>query len=314
MFQSTRAFMVKQIEQFDSTFYLSSLTRHIDGDLGDNYGLNADIAFSVDLYDSYEKPEDGTFKNKTMTNLTMPDVPSLNPTYEGINYTGYNDDWVFEMPIEMPLEDLFNDDFVTDAGIIQRGTMNIENITNCNTDNFCFGSLYMELDDGTFVALDKDGIQEPQATSSSERIEICVMYKTAFQLDLDDGYNKYTIPAGTEFKVGSYVISRNESIILLNINTHGKINILNPRVHIDSNTTDPDNPDAGAVENIYIPEQTIGTKTIDGVPVNNIVREIALPRDYFMNAVRTLSINPKNKNIAFTKNVFPRLREVKFSD
>ena len=314
MFQSTRTFMVKQIEQFDSTFYLSSLTRHIDADLGDDYGLNADISFSVDLYDSYEKPEDGTFKNKTMTNLAMPDVPTPNPTYTGINYTGYNDEWVFEMPIEMPLEDLFDDDFVTDAGIIQRGTMNIQNITNCNTENFCFGSLYMELDDGTFVALDKDGVQEPQATSSSERIEICVMYKTGFQLDLDDGHNTYTIPAGTEFKVGSYVISRNESIILLNINTHGKLNILNPRVHIDSNTIDPDKPDAGAVENIYIPEKMIGTKTIDGVPVDNIVREIALPRDYFMNAIRTLSINPKNKNIAFTKNVFPRLREVKFLD
>jgi len=313
MFQSTRSFIVKKIEQYDSTFYQSSLTRHIDGDLGDSYGLNASIKFSVDLYDSYEKPENGTFKNKTMKNLKKPDVPVVNPTYKGINSSGYNDEWVFEMPIEMPLEALFDDDFVTDAGIIQRGTMNIGNITNCNTNNFCYGNIYMELDDGTFVAHDKDGVLETHATSSSERIEICIMYETTSVQELNDGHNTYTIPVGTKFKVGSYVISRNESIIILNINTHGKNHIMNPRLFIDGNTVDPDNADAGAQNNLFVPEVKIGTKKIDGLPVDNMVKEIALPRDYFMDTVRTLSINPKNSNIGFTKNVHPRLREVTFS-
>ena len=313
IFQSVRAFMVKKIEQFESTFYLSSLIKNIDENLGDNYGLNADIKFSVDLYDSYANPELGTFKNATMKNLVKPDIAVLNPTYDAVNATGYNDKWVFEMPIDMPLETLFEDDFVTDAGIVQRGKMNIGVITNCNTTNFAGGRLYMELDDGTFVAHNKDGDQESAATSSSARIEISIIYETKVEINTTDGHSTFTIPTGSKFKVGSYVISKNESVIILKLNTHGKLNILNPRVHLNSDTRDPDLADdaTNLLSNVFVPEVQIGS-TKDGQPY--MMKEIALPRSYFMNTFVKLDINPKNDNIQFTKNTFPRLKTIEFSD
>ena len=330
IFKSVKSFMLKKIEQFDSTFYMSSLIRHIDNDLGDKYGLQSEIEFSVDLYDSYSSPESGTFKNVTKKSLTVDSLKDHNYDYKGINYPGYDDDWVFEMPIAMPIENLFADDFVTEAGVVERGDINLDNITNIDTDNFINpgDKLYMPLfkkqsdgtlkqDTSTFKCYNKDLINtELKPSRASEIIEIPILYKTG-KLNLKDNKNnKYTVPAGTVFKVGTYTISKSENIIILRLNTHAHRHILNPRIYINSNTINPDN---NISENIYIDPIYLDEYTDkDGNLATNDADyyraiEVALPREYFMSTFNTMKLNSKSKNISVTRNVYPRLKSVNFN-
>jgi len=323
VFKSIKAFMVKEIEQFDSTFYLSSLVKHIDTDLGDDYGIIADMSFSTDLYDSYSTPELGTFKNITNKSLATPDEEIQSPTYKGINYPGYNDDWVFEMPIAMPIQDLFADDFVTEAGIIERGDINLNNITNINTDNFIESGdkLYMPLftedaegnivqDTGSFRSYNRDFIYTGnRPTSASEVIEIPIFYQIGYDKTLNDGHSKFTLTPDKILKVGTYTISKSDDIIMLRINTHGKNNILNPRIYINEDTEDPDTYNPTVSENIY--KEPFTYTNIKGDTIEVI--EAALPRDYFMNTTRTININPKDQNISVIRNTYPRLKSVKFT-
>lgn len=322
IFKSVKNFMIKEIEQFDSTFYISSLIKHVDTNLGDGYGLNANIEFNVDLYDSYGIPELGTFKNVTKSSLAKPDTVIMNPVYSGINYPGYNDNWLFEMPIAMPIQELFADDFVTEAGIIERGKINLDNITNIDTENFVEpgDKLYMPLltenvlgdfvpDTTSFKSFSRDLLYTGSTPSSaSEVIEIPVFYKVGTSKVLNDGHNNFNLSPDKIFKVGTYTISKSENIIIFRINTHGNNHILNPRIYHDLDTVNPDEVEALA-ENIYKAPFTY--TNINGDEVEVI--EAALPRDYFMSAIRTIKLNSKNQNISVIRNVYPRLKSVEFA-
>jgi len=323
IFKSVKTFMIKEIEKFDSTFYLSSLVKHIDTNLGDSYGLIANMNFSTDLYDSYNTPELGTFKNITNKSLVTPNKKIQSPTYKGINYPGYNDDWVFEMPIAMPIQDLFASDFVTEAGIIERGNINLDNITNIDTDNFIEpgDKLYMPLfsedltgkivqDTGSFKSYNRDLIYTGnRPTSASEVIEIPIFYQIGYNKTLNDGINSFNLTPGKIFKVGTYTISKSDNIIMLRINTHSKNNILNPRIYLNSNTQDPDTYNPVISGNIYKAPFTY--TNIKGDTIEVI--EAALPRDYFMNTIRTININSKDQNISVIRNTYPRLKSVEFT-
>ena len=227
------------------------------------------------------------------------------------------------MPIAMPIQDLFADDFVTEAGIIERGKINLNNITNIDTDNFIEpgDKLYMPLfteksgklvqDTSSFKSYNRDLLYTGSTPSSaSEVIEIPIFYKVGTPRDLNDKHNTFTLTTDTIFKIGTYTISKSEDIIIVRINTHSNNHILNPRIYINSDTRNPDDPDDTVIsENIY--KEPFTYTNINGDEVEVI--EAALPRDYFMNTVKTIKINAKNQNISSIRNVYPRLKSVEFT-
>ena len=219
-------FFVREIEKYDSIFYKSSLVRHIDNELGDKYGISLKTNFSVDLYDNIYEPDKGTFTNSTKNDLS----------FNTIGLVGDDDLWKFIMPLSLPIEDLFEDSIIVDGLVQYRGRMIVDHITNCNTPDFIIPGdfLYMELDDGTFISHNKDGVEEDiLANAFSEVIEINIIYTKnyAASKEFDDKVinpetgepytEKESIERGGErFKVGSYTIHRTENIIRLELNTH----------------------------------------------------------------------------------------------
>jgi hypothetical protein len=230
VFTATKKYMVKEIEKFDATFYKSSLNRYIDETLGDDYGIELSVAFSVDLFDNLVYPDSGTFFNVTkkdlLANTTGPD--------EYKNIIGDDDEWKFSMPLDFPISDLYEDSLMENNIIVKPGRLITSNITNCNTEAFVRPTdmLYMELDDGTFVSLDSDNkVEEVLANNYSTSVEISIIYvrnagaakfnDTALLANSDYRVDsEQTILDKQRFKVGSYFIHKEQKIIRLELNTH----------------------------------------------------------------------------------------------
>lgn len=282
IFENVQKFFVREIEMFDAGFFKSSLTRYIDEKLGDKYGIKLDVKFSVDLYDHLYTPDEGTFINVTQQDM-ISDIDGN---------VGMDDSWKFIMPLDLPIEPMFLDDTIINNSIVERGAMIIDNITNCNTEDFIKEGdfLYMELIDGTFVSHDINGLLETiPANSFSETIEINIIY-------LED-ITEYDNPLAIRYKVGSYFIHRKQDIIRLELNTHAYDNI----------------EDAAYVAGItpiqlYEFDEVTGERT---TPLYEVI-PCALPRTAFTNGNRTMNINPNSDNIKSRRNVFSRLASLEF--
>ena len=385
IFDNVIKYFVREIESFDSIFYSSSLSRYIDEELGDKYGISLNTSFSVDLYDSLYDPDKGTFVNASKLDLNPDDTSGL---------VGDDDLWKFIMPIDIPIEDLFEDNIIVDGLIEYRGRMVIDHITNCNTYSFVVPEdlLYMELDDGTFVSHDTNGIEEEiLANAFSEVIEINIIYVRNWgmaKLFSDGEINSETGVAYTEeeaiagggerYKVGSYFIHRNEQIIRLELNTHSYWHIDSLAIVTQTMIEDGDTYWEGAVEYIYLSVDldknifyqvdatgdiireavldTEGTPVVDelgdpvlinkqslseqdvdnlGTDIFNIpmpytdtlsktmlidsegfelynITSAPLPREFFTEETRTMSIKPKGSNIKSRRNIFSRLKSLNF--
>ena len=204
MFENVRQYFVREIEKFDAVFYTSSLTKALDEKIGDDYGITLDTTFSVDLYDSLYEPDKGTFINATLTDLTDTD--------NNLGLIGDNDNWKFIMPLDWPIEDMFEESTIVNNVVTRRGRMIVNNITNCNTEAFIRPGdyLYMELNDGTFVSHDGNGkLEDVLANAYSETIRINIMYTRNKEDENEE-----------VFKVGEYWIHRTQKIIRLELNTH----------------------------------------------------------------------------------------------
>ena len=315
IFEACRTFMVNEVEQFDSSFYISSLTRHIDKEIGDDYGLNIDVNFSVDLYDNYKVPESGTFVNKTQDNYVTDSPITLyfsNAFPEAAAYPGFLDTWMFEMPIAMPIKNLFEESWINEEGISEPGAMIIDALTTCNTytENGEYfiepgDKLWMVTDDGTLIKHNAD-LQEvySKANSNTQRIEISIMYKKSDTSLVE--WNK-----GKSYRVGTYTINKDEDFIYLRLFSHGFMHFDNEDSFSETiSYYDVDSRKHVVANPNYTPERTIG-KLDDGTDF--VVQDACFPRDYFMSgAPVVLKIKPQEMNIKVTKNTYPRLKKVEF--
>ncbi|MEA3485933.1 MAG: hypothetical protein U9R03_04425 [Candidatus Aerophobetes bacterium] len=207
IFIKIKEFFVNHIEKFDATFYESSLVKNLDTLLGDNFGLNLSVKNSVELYDDLKKPDNGTFVNDTMMDITVDPNTGI---------SGTNDNWQFLMHLEVDLADLFEDDIVVNNKLIERGVIRTDTLINCTTENFIkYGDLlYMDIGVGAIKSTNIDAIEEFSVPSNaSKKIEINIMYRRDIESE--------------SFKVGSYVIFRDKSMSLITINTHLYNNIDN---------------------------------------------------------------------------------------
>lgn len=213
IFAAIETYFKSNIEKYNAEYFNSTLIKQIDSVIGDNSGIEFSSKFSVDLYDNYQYPDKGTFYNVQLEDLT--------PDTEG--NVGWNDRWVFEMPLAMPIEDMFEENLVEDGIVTEYGGMIVGNITNCNTDGFILSSdrLYMMLDDGTFVSINNDGdIETIKATSLSNEIRISIMYTRNSSVE-----NPAVGDYAEHFKVGEYIIYKKQNVIMLRIYTHKYFNI-----------------------------------------------------------------------------------------
>ncbi|MHB8097997.1 MAG: hypothetical protein ACYDD5_00195 [Sulfuricurvum sp.] len=212
VFAELRSFFVSNIEKFESIFYKSSLIKHLNAVLGTDYGLELTTKNTVEMYDNLLTPEDGTFVNSTMSDIT-PDVNGISGAY---------DIWSFDMQLVADYTDLFEPDIIIDYRLIEKGAIKTDSIINCSTDNFLIygDSLYMDLNVNAIRAIDIDGYEtfgEPSRGSST--IEINIMYKRS--------------ATSEAFKVGSYTMYRNKEVALIRINTALYENINND-VYLDT--------------------------------------------------------------------------------
>jgi len=352
IFLNVKSFFTREIEHFDTTFYTSSMIRSVDEKIGDDYGIEVDVSFSVDLYDSLYAPDKGCFINATMTDLTNTDNNS--------GLIGDNDDWKFTMPLDWPIEDLYEESTIVNSIVTRRGRMNVSHLTNCNTEGFLrFGDyLYMELNDGTFKSRDANNVSEDILTNSkSETTEINIMYTK----------NKNDETAET-FKVGSYWIHKTEKIIRLELNSHTHWHIdaqsvvtekmlEEERVHDNEDgvgtkytredlgkliyykvhqTDKSELVKAGSL--IYLDGKKIETlkaQEFKNTEFDNIKKDYTddleveifkndigedyysyklcpLPREAFTEKTRVMNINPKSNNIKSVRNVFSRFKSIEF--
>lgn len=335
IFENVKQYFVREIEQFDATYYESSMLRYMDEKIGDDYGLLADTSFSVDLYDSLYEPDKGTFINATKLDLTDDD------NIKGL--IGDNDDWKFIMPLDMPIEDLFEESTIVNNIVTRRGRMYIDNITNINTEGFITVSdfLYMELNDGTFISHDANGnLEDILANAYSEVIEINIMYTR----------NKADENA-EQFKVGSYFIHRTQKIIRLELNTHTYWHIDSQAVVTEDMVNNGDfnsgnlgellfyEVDPSTGDYILIDDEKVKTlnekegesptynneimpytDTLNGIMLTDSenmdlyeIKICPLPREYFIERPRTMNINPKEGNIKSRRNVFSRFKSIEFT-
>jgi len=321
IFSYAENFFKKNIEKFNSTFFKSTMFKYLDETLGNDYGLLADVKISVDLYDDLNNPDNGTFINITKNDL-IPD---------SLGIIGNNDNWQFKLPLDYPIENLFEDDTIVNNIITRKGRMLINNITTCNTKDFIVSgdNLYMELNDNTFNSIDINGnIEEILPSQHSTEIEISIIYERN----------------NIKFKVGSYLIYKREKIIFIEINTHFKNNInsqafvtenyknktvedidingniifrdydiindLNKKVFYNSNNQET-LIETNNIKYFYEDSNKFMFKDINGNDLYEVI-DCPLSRSDFINIKRTLLINPKDSNISFKRNVFSRFKEINF--
>lgn len=308
IFSNLHSYFIREIEAFNSSFYKSSASRYIDEKLGDDYGIYLDIGFSVDLYDNLAEPDKGTFINISKQDM----VPDIN------GYVGMGDDWKFIMPLGIPTEGLFFNDVINNS-LLSKGSLNFENVTNCNTTDFIKDGdyLYMELSEGSIKSYDANlNLETEPANSNSEVIEISVVY-----INSKEDYDNNSVNA-IRYKVGSYFIYRDKKTIRLEINTHANLHIdTDPSVLVGVLWDIGDDINIGDdyfiggesyIDNLE--EVTMYANLEGGVysdPIYNVL-VAPFPRSYFVDSKKTISINPKDGNINSTKNVFSRLASVNF--
>jgi len=226
IFSSIRKYFAREIEKFNSDFYLSSLIRHIDSELGDAYGIGIDVNFSVSIKDSIISPDTGNFACSTL----------YDNKYFVIKTDGDSDLWKYRMPIAYPIEDMYEKNIIVDSIVKYRGRMITDNITNCNTKDFIVMGdyLYMELEDINFVSYSKDGREETILANRNSAIVIISIYYVknyAAAKLFEEGKinpstgNSYTedevnVMGGRRYKVGTYSIHSEERIIRLELNAH----------------------------------------------------------------------------------------------
>jgi len=350
MFNKIKDYFYTNIETYNSNFFNSTTTKYIDSVLGDDFGFEMNVDFSVELFDYIDDPDRGVFTNYSMNYLD--DTP----------YNGYKDTFVFEMPISLPLDGLFEDNIIELDGSITYGNLIYENLTNINTNDF------LKVNDRIYVGGLETSNYNP--ISNSSYIKLPIMYTE----------NRNSIVE--EFVVGEYNIYPKKKIIILKIFVDKYLNQDNyeQRYLVSSGDLVLEDPilkngyvnnfgewirfDIGGVpdevgdysDNVgtplddWIPRRLIdielSTNLLDGsfntsvldsyktneyfttpIPFGYInqekydidplditieyVRELPLPRDSFMSS-KELSINPKGDNIESLRNVFNRLREVRF--
>ena len=212
IFNTLHGYFLTSIEKYNAIYFRSTTVKYIDKVLGNDYGLDLKTKFSIELTDSYSDPDSGTFVNFTKKHLSM----------DMFGNSGMDDIWTFEMPLDVPIYEMFYEDIIVDGIVVEYGRLMVDKLVNCNTDNFLIDGdfLYMMLDDGTFVSLDVDkNMENIRANSNSSVITIAIMYTKIKGEDINGD------PLSEHFKVGEYSIFKKENVIKFNIFTHKVFNM-----------------------------------------------------------------------------------------